>query len=259
MLKIACWNVNSIRSRILSVEKFIKEADPDVLLLQELKCEEQNFPYELFEDMGYNIKVVGQKTYNGVAICSKYIIEDVISSLPTLDSADKEEARFIEGTITANGEVFRLASVYVPNGSEVGSDKFAYKMRFFDALAEYFRQVQDDELFVAGGDYNVAIEEIDIHNPEYKSVGFHPDERAKMRTLVNAGINDVYRMKYPGEQQFSWWDYRAGSWQNNKGMRIDYLMVSNACVDVVQDAGVYMYVRGWPKPSDHAPIWITCR
>ena len=172
-MHLVSWNVNSIKSRASHLEQLVKSVSPDVILLQETKCQEDAFPYEFVEELGYNVVVAGQKSYNGVAILSRSRIEDVSKSLPYDDS--DTQARYIEGVTGINGSLFRVASVYVPNGSEVGSEKFAYKMKFFSRLAEYMKQLlQYDEKVVIGGDYNVAPEEIDVYDPKRLSgkVGF---------------------------------------------------------------------------------------
>ena len=258
-MHLVSWNVNSIKARLEHLEVLSKEYSPDVILLQETKSIDENFPYEFIEDLGYNVVVSGQKSYNGVAILSKSSIEDIIFKLPYDDTDD--QARYIEGVTKIGTHVFRVASVYVPNGSEVGSEKFEYKMKFFNRLSRHIETLLSyEENTLIGGDYNVAPEEIDVYDPKKLSgkIGFHIDERKKLREILNLGYKDSFRLLKNHEQAFSWWDYRSGSWDNNKGMRIDHILLSPKCSDLVSDAGIYSKIRGMTKPSDHAPIFIKC-
>ena len=248
-MKIISWNVNSVKARLEHLVKYLRENSPDVVLLQELKCQDEVFPFMEIEDLGYNIAVYGQKSYNGVSIFSKFPIEDVYKEL------DVSESRYIEAV--TNG--VRVASVYVPNGQEVGADKFKYKLSFFQKLHEHLKQLLEyDEKVVIGGDFNVAPCEIDVFDPKSMegSICYHPAERAAFNAIENSGYVDSFRAKYPGVQTFSWWDYRAGGYQNNKGMRIDHILLSPEAADVMQDAGIDLNPRGWDKPSDHAPTWV---
>ena len=248
-MKIVSWNVNSVKARLEHLVKYLRENAPDVILLQELKCQDEAFPYMEIEELGYNIAIYGQKSYNGVAILSKHRIEDVYKEL------DVSESRYIEAV--TNG--VRVASVYVPNGQEVGADKFKYKMSFFKNLHTHLKSLlQYDEKIVIGGDYNVAPCDIDVYDPQALrgTVCFHPEEQYWFRTIENSGYVDSFRVIHPEKQVFSWWDYRAGAYQGNKGMRIDHIFLSPEAADVLQDAGIDAITRGWDKPSDHAPAWV---
>jgi len=250
-MKIAAWNVNSIKSRLDHATQWIQEFQPDVVLLQELKCTTENFPYMEVEALGYHTAVYGQKTYNGVAILSKLPIENVKTGLPGFED---EHARYIEGTI--NG--VEVASIYVVNGSEVGSEKFEYKMRFYSALNDYLHKKREEETpYIIGGDFNVGFDEKDVWNPEkYQNrVLFSLPERQHLRTLVNMGYTDTFRAFYPAEHAYSWWDYREGSWQKDQGLRIDYLFASPQAADRLTAAGIDKTPRGLEKPSDHTPVW----
>lgn len=256
MVKIVSWNVNSINSRLQHLEKLIQEESPDVILLQELKCLEEKFPSLAIEHLGYNLAVFGQKSYNGVAILSKGPIEDVVRSLPCDDVGD---ARYIECVTTISGKVLRVASVYVPNGQAVGSEKFAYKLNFFDWLANHFeRQLKLNEVFIVGGDYNVAPDEIDVYDPKHLegTVGFHKDERRKFKACLSLGMYDSFRVLNKDQQQFSWWDYRTNGWKFHRGMRIDQILISPEALDCAINAGVLDSYRGLEKASDHAPITL---
>ena len=268
-IKIASFNVNSVKARLPIVLEWLKNSNPDIVLLQELKCLESDFPKGFFSDAGYNIAVAGQKTYNGVAILSKFKIEDVVKSLPILDDSTDEQARYIEAVIPMHGQAIRVASIYVPNGGGeilpgqqlVQTEKFRYKMKFFDRLNAHLKQLlQYDEIQVFGGDYNVAVEEIDVFDPKSLegTVCFHPDERQKFREILNLGLVDSYRACNPQSHAFSWWDYRGGSWQHNKGMRIDYLLTSPLASDKITSATLEdKGVRDQEKASDHCPACVV--
>ena len=268
-IKIASFNVNSVKARLPRLLEWLKMSNPDVVLLQELKCVETEFPFEAIFDAGYNAAVVGQKSYNGVAILSKFKIEDVVKALPVLEEEVDEQARYIEGVISVGNSAIRIASIYVPNGggdllqneTRENSQKFIYKMKFFERLKSHFSKLLElDEMQIFGGDYNVAVEEIDVFDPVSLSgtVCFHPEERKKFRSILNLGIVDSHRAQNPRSQAFSWWDYRGGSWQHNKGMRIDYLLTSPQATDkivatAIEDRGV----RDQEKASDHCPVCVT--
>ena len=255
MVTIATWNVNSVRARLPHVLSYLKETSPDILLLQELKCQTEAFPYMEIEDLGYNCAVHGQKTYNGVAILSKYPIDDVIKTLPG-DSSDFE-ARYIEAVISLENTALRVASIYVPNGQSAGSEKFAYKMRFFDRLYAHVNELMDyKEFLVLGGDYNVAPEAIDVYDPKSLegSICFHPEERAQLQKLTYLGLTDAFRATHPDTHQYSWWDYRGGGWQQNKGMRIDHLLLSPEAADILTTTNVDTTTRNKEKASDHAAV-----
>ena len=256
-ITIATWNVNSVKARLPNVVEWLQSAKPDVVLLQELKCLEEAFPKMEIEDCGYNIAVHGQKTYNGVAILSKHPIEDVTRSIPNFDD---EAARYIEGIISIAGKgAIRVASVYVPNGQSPDSDKFQYKMNFYDKLYAHLTSIRDfDEKIFIGGDYNCAPEDIDVYDPRSLrgTTCFHPDEQAHVRKLHNAGYADVYRKLNPNKQEFSWWDYRAGAYNYNKGMRIDYILTNPKAADSVIDCRIDAEPRGKEKASDHTPVIV---
>lgn len=202
--------------------------------------------------MGYNVAVKGQKTYNGVAILSKFPLEDIVKELSGDDTDD--HARYIEAV---TGGV-RVACVYVPNGQSPDSDKFDYKMNFYNRLREHIAELLTyEEKLIVGADYNVAPADIDVYDPKGMagSICFHPLEHKKFQSLINLGLTDAFRACHPQEQKFSWWDYRAGAWQNGKGMRIDHLLLSPQAADSLKNSDIQIEPRGWEKPSDHAPVW----
>lgn len=259
-IKITSWNVNSVKARLNHLVSFLETFKPDVLLLQEIKIVEEAFPLMEIEELGYNILIAGQKTYNGVAILSKFPLELVTRKLPGEES--DEQARYIEAIVSLKGSAIRVASVYVPNGQEVGSEKFQYKLRFFERLYNHINQtLKFGDIFAVGGDYNVAPEAVDVYDPKRLdgTVCFHPEERKWFRKILHSGMYDSFRILKPEAQQFSWWDYRSGAWQYNKGMRIDHVLVSPQAVDLLSDAGVEQSVRGLDKPSDHAPVWCEIK
>lgn len=258
MLKIATWNVNSIRTRKELAINWLKHNKPDVLLLQELKCLEEQFPKEDFEDLGYNIALHGQKTFNGVAILSLHPIEDVSTALE--HTPLPEHARYIEGVISFNKSAVRVASVYVPNGDSLDSDKYQAKLQFFDALEFHFQKLLKlEETLVIGGDFNVAPEDIDTYLPDasHDSVLFDIKVRKKLRSLLNLGLYDAFRLRYPEEKQFSWWDYRAGAWHKNHGLRIDHILLSPQAADKLADVTMDHDMRGKENPSDHIPVMAS--
>lgn len=258
-ISIATWNVNSVRSRLPQLLEWLRSNHaPDILCLQELKVVTEEFPAMEIEELGYNLALNGQKTYNGVAILSKFPMEDVIKSLPG-DNTD-EQARYVEAVISVGKHVLRVASVYVPNGQEVGSDKFAYKMRFFDRLYAHMQNWKKlDEMQILAGDFNVAPYGIDVFDPVTLegTVCFHPQEREKIRKILHLGYYDSYRTLHPASHQFSWWDYRGNGWKMNKGLRIDYLLLSPQATACLHESEVLHRMRDAEKASDHAPVVCT--
>ncbi len=258
MLKIATWNVNSIRSRLVHVQDFLKENRIDILLLQELKCENHQFPQEIFEEMGYNMAIHGQKSYNSVAILSRFSLEDIKTNFPSCP--DPSQARYVEAVISLpNNDAMKLISVYVPNGMEVGSEKFLYKLDFLENFTKHLKnELSLDMKIVVGGDFNIAPTDSDI----YKASGFEsglcvsPQERAHFQKMLNLGYSDAYRSKNPNKIEFTWWDYRESSWQQNKGLRIDHFLLSPEAQDQLLSCHIDMEFRSREKPSDHAPVII---
>jgi exodeoxyribonuclease-3 len=257
MTKIVTWNVNSINARLPNVIDWLEHNQPDIVLLQETKTLEENFPFEPIEDLGYNIAVLGQKSYNGVAILSKSPFDEVIKGLP--GDENDAQARYIEAVI---GNV-RVASIYVPNGRALDSEHFEYKMKFFDRLKNHAEELlKYEEAFVLGGDYNVAPEDADVYDPKAWKDKLHCSvpERNKVRALCNIGLTDANRTLHPastsqGQEMYSWWDYRRGAWQENRGLRIDLLLLSPQAADRLDAAGIDTEPRGLPKASDHTPVW----
>ena len=271
MIKIASFNVNSINARLPRFLEWLKHSKPDIVCLQELKCLEEKFPFEVINDAGYNCAVNGQKTYNGVAILSKFKIEDIVKTLPMLDSSQEQDvqARYIEAVIAVPNNPFRVASIYVPNGggellenqSLENSAKFLYKLEFFERLKLHISKLAKyDEMQFFAGDFNVAIDNIDIFDPAgfENQILFHPLERSKMRSLINLGLIDSYRICNPKIKEFSWWDYRANCYQKNHGARIDYILLCAKSSDKLASANIEnIGVRDQEKASDHCPVIIN--
>ena len=255
-MKIATWNINGIRARLPNVVAWLRESQPDVALFQETKCENGKFPGEDIEDLGYNIELNGQKSFNGVAILAKRPIEDVIRDLPGDDS--DEQKRYIEATIDG----VRLASLYLPNGNPVASDKFPYKLGWMDRLyARASALLETEEAFVLAGDYNICPEDRDVYDPH----GWRDDalcqleSRSRFRKIVYLGLTEAYRAIHPDGVAYSFWDYQAGAWRKNNGLRIDHLLLSPQAADRLEACDIDKEVRGHEeggaKASDHVPVW----
>jgi exodeoxyribonuclease-3 len=260
VIKVATFNVNSLRARIGNVLLWLKTAQPDVALFQEIKCLESELPRLEIEDLGYNFEAVGQKSYNGVAILSKrpFIVEQ--RRLPGGEGDD--HARYIEAVIdVADGKrhkALRVASIYLPNGNPVETDKFAYKLRWLERLNAHARDLLAfEEPLVLGGDYNVVPTDDDLYDP----VGWandalcRPESRAGYFGLLNLGYVDAFRALHSEPHQYTFWDYQAGRWQRDEGLRIDHLLLSPQAADRLTAVGIDKAERGKPEPSDHVPVW----
>jgi exodeoxyribonuclease-3 len=255
-MRIASWNVNSIKQRLDHLLKWLAAEQPDVVCLQETKCPDEAFPREPIEAMGYNVAVHGQKAFNGVALLSKRPFDDVTPRLPGDDGDD--HARFIEATVATEGAVVRVAGIYLPNGNPPSTDKYSYKLKWMDRLLSHLRErlVQEEVLLLAG-DFNVIPAAADVSNPEgwLGDALYLPQTREKFRALINLGMTDAIRAGSDAPGLYTFWDYQAGAWQRNKGIRIDHLLLSPQAADRLTGAGICKYVRAWDKPSDHVPVW----
>ncbi len=254
-LKIASWNVNSIRARVGHVTAWLREQQPDVLLMQELKGE--IFPAEVFKEMGYESAAVTQKTYNGVAVLSVIPIETINTTLAG-DDRDSH-ARFLETKIAG----LRIVNVYMPNGNPIGSDKFIYKLGWMDRmLAQMIRWLRDETPTVIGGDFNVIPEDIDCHKPEswVRDVLFQPEPRARYRAMLERGYVDAFRSLHPEVRgAFTFWDYFRNAFEHNRGIRIDHFLLSPAAASALVSCEIDKRPRTQEKPSDHTPIVVELR
>jgi exodeoxyribonuclease III len=254
---IATWNVNSIKQRTENLTAWLRERQPDVVCLQETKCVDEGFPREPFEALGYNVAIHGQKAFNGVAILSKLPFDEVTPRLP--GDPEDDHARFIEAAVSTASGVLRVASIYLPNGNPPNTDKYPYKLKWMSRLLEYSRErLLLEEPLVLAGDYNVIPAEIDVHHPELwvNDALFLPQTRASFRALTYLGLTDAIRATTDADGVYTFWDYQAGAWQKNNGIRIDHLLLSPQAADRLVTAGIDKHVRAWEKPSDHVPVWI---
>jgi exodeoxyribonuclease III len=255
-MRIATWNVNSIKQRMDNLTAWLSERQPDIVCLQETKSLDDAFPREAIEALGYNVAVHGQKAFNGVALLSKLPFDEVTPRLPG-DEADTH-ARFLEGVVSTAAGAVRVASIYLPNGNPPDTDKYTYKLNWMDRLTHYAHErLKLEEPLVLAGDFNVIPAEVDARNPA-RWVGdalFLPRTREKFRALCNLGLTDAVRAGADGLGPFTFWDYQAGAWQKNDGIRIDHLLLSPQAADRLIAAGVDKHVRAWEKPSDHVPVW----
>jgi len=252
-VKIATWNVNSIKARLQNVLAWLKSFSPDVVLFQEIKCVDDAFPRLEIEDLGYNVVTHGQKTYNGVAILSKSPIEDAAPGLPGDDGDD--HARYLEATVFGK---IRVASIYLPNGNPIDTPKFPYKLAWMDRLkAQMMRTLSLEEMAVFGGDYNVIPKDSDVYDARAYAMDalMQPDSRARFRSMLHLGLTDALRAFHPEEHLYSYWDYQAGAWQKDHGLLIDHLLVSPQAADKLVNSGIDKGPRGKEKASDHTPVW----
>jgi exodeoxyribonuclease-3 len=255
-MRIATWNVNSVNARLETVVRWFEEAKPDVACLQEIKCVDEKFPTEAFERLGYNVAVHGQKAYNGVALLSKTPLEDVRRGLPG-GEAD-EQARYIEALVSGP-EPVRVGCLYLPNGNPIPTEKFAYKLDWMGRLNAHARELLAlEEPFVLTGDFNVIPEPRDAEFPNnwLGDALFQPESRAAFRALKNLGLTEAYLQADGALGAYTFWDYQAGAWQRNNGIRIDHALLSPQAADRLAGVSIHRDVRAWDKPSDHVPLVV---
>ena len=253
-MRIATWNVNSVNARLETVLAWFREAQPDVACLQEIKCIDERFPSEAFESLGYNVEVHGQKSYNGVALLSKTPLEDVRRGLPG-DEAD-DQARYIEAVVSGT-KPLRVGCLYLPNGNPVTTDKFAYKLSWMRRLnAHAHTLLAYEEPLVLAGDYNVIPEAADVFDPAAwaDDALFRPESRDAFKALKWLGLTDAYSAVDGAPEGYTFWDYQAGAWPRNRGIRIDHLLLSPQAADRLTAVTIHRDVRGREKPSDHVPV-----
>ncbi len=251
-MKLATWNINSLNVRLPQLLDWLQANPVDAIGLQELKLTDDKFPFMELEAAGYQAVCHGQKTYNGVAILSKRPIEDVRRGLPGDDS--DEQARYIEAVV----DTVRVASIYLPNGNPLGTEKFPYKLAWMDRLVTHASSLlQHEEALVLGGDYNVCPLDMDCYDPP----GFaddalcQPESRNRFRQMLHLGLTDAFRALHPQRIAYSYWDYTGGAWQKDNGVRIDHLLLSPQAADRLEACDIDKSPRGRERPSDHTPVW----
>ncbi|HTH16027.1 MAG TPA: exodeoxyribonuclease III [Magnetospirillum sp.] len=253
MVRIASWNINSIRARLPNVLEWLNDARPDVVLLQEIKCQDDGFPLLEIEASGYRCAVHGQKSYNGVAILSRHPLTEVVRGLP--EANGDEQARYIEATVCG----LRVASLYLPNGNPAPGEKFDYKLAWMRRLVTHAQNLLATEVpFVLGGDYNVCPTDDDVYDPvNWQADALcRPESRALYRQLCHLGLTDAFRALHAEAHRYTFWDYQAGAWQRDNGLRIDHLLLSPQTADRLVACDIDKAPRGRDKASDHTPIWV---
>lgn len=258
-MKIASWNVAGIKARHNTLTKWLKWCDPDIVCLQEIKTVDSEFPGSEIEALGYHIETHGQKGFNGVAILSKTTPDEILRGLPGEDS--DVQARYLEAVYSTNFGVVRVASLYVPNGNPVNSDKYPYKLRWYERFYNHSASLLElEEPLVLAGDYNVISSALDAKNPEqWVGDALHlPESRKSFWKIMNLGFFDAVRST-TDKPSYSFWDFQSGAWQKNNGIRIDHLLLSPEAADKLENSVVQSEVRGWKKPSDHVPVCIELR
>ena len=263
-MKISTYNVNSINARLENLSLWLKAESPDIVLLQEIKTEFNAFPFFELAALGYEAKILGQKSYNGVAILSRHKIKVVAEGLPGFDD---ENSRYLEAIINVNETPFRVASIYLPNGNPPynnpdDTSKFTYKLNFMDALYHHAKNLLlSDEKIIVGGDFNVIMSNNDVYDPKsfLGNALFKPEVQERLRAIEYLGFYDAYRMLYPNNVAYTYWDYAGGAFQNDQGLRIDYLFLSPSVADCLQSIIVDKNPRRGIKPSDHTPLTAELR
>lgn len=247
---ISSFNVNSINARINNIINYLNEYPIDILLLQEIKSVEENFPYKTFEDLGYHIYTNCQKSYNGVAILSKFKMSN-----PKFNFFKDTQARFIEVDILD----FKIICVYVPNGNPINTDKYTYKLEWLEHFYSYCKTLlKTNKKIIIGGDFNIIQSNLDCYNEDdwTNDALFRVEVKKKIRKILHLGFYDSFRVKNKKRIAFSYWDYQGGAWQKDNGIRIDLILLSSNAIDELKNVGIHKSIRGQEKPSDHTPVWI---
>ena len=255
-MKIISWNVNSVRARIKNILDYIKLSKPDILLLQEIKTEEKNFPFDDFKNIGYESYAFGQKSYNGVAFLTKIKVSKIDKNI---FKDDKNQARSISCEINKKSKKIELINIYVPNGNPVDTEKYDYKKKWLNSFIKEIKKTQKkNKNIIIGGDFNIIPEKIDVHDyTRYENDAlFKIEIRKKFYELLNLGFVDIYRHINSTKEEYTFWDYFAGSWQRNLGMRIDHFLISKELVSTIKDVKINKNPRSKIKPSDHTPLEI---
>jgi exodeoxyribonuclease III len=257
-MKIATWNINGVKARIDNLLTWLREAEPDVVCLQETKSTDDQFPRLEIEALGYHVETHGQKGFNGVALLSRTSPDEVTRGLPGEDG--DEQARFIEGVYSHGAGVVRVASLYLPNGNPIGTDKFTYKLAWMERLDAWVAgRLALEEPLVLAGDYNVIPQPIDCKDPKAweGDALYQPESRRALHKLLNMGLTDALRATTDAAETYTFWDYQAGAWQKNNGIRIDHALLSPEAARMLQSVSIDKHVRAWEKPSDHVPLVVT--
>ena len=258
-MKISSWNVNSVRARILNIIKYIKSSNPDILMIQEIKTEEKNFPFSDFNSLGYKSYVFGQKSYNGIAFLSKKNIKNINTKFI---NDEKKQSRIIVADVESKSNLFKLINVYAPNGNPVQTEKYDYKKNWYNKFIKQIEKILiKNKNIIIGGDFNIIPEEKDVYNPNdfINDALFTLEIRKKYKILINLGFHDVFRNFNKKEGNYTFWDYQKGSWQKNNGLRIDHILVSSSLIDNVKKVEIIKSIRSQPKPSDHVPLECVFR
>ena len=256
-MKIATFNINGIKARINALPDWLDEAQPDVAVLQEIKSVDEAFPREIFEERGYNVETHGQKSFNGVAILSKFPLEDVRRGLP--GDEEDEQARWIEALVMGETQPIRICGLYLPNGNPSPGPKYDYKLAWMERMHARAQELLAEEIpAMMAGDYNIIPQPEDAKRPEAwkEDALFRPESRAAFRKILNLGFTDAFRARNQLPEQFSFWDYQAGAWNRNDGIRIDHLLLSPQAADCLTECKIDFEIRGREKPSDHVPVWV---
>ncbi|WP_412057800.1 exodeoxyribonuclease III [Bartonella sp. DGB2] len=255
-MKIATWNIAGIKARHETLITWLAQKTPDIVCLQETKTIDEKFPRDAIEDLGYHIEAHGQKSFNGVAVLSKQKPDEVIRGLP--GDVEDEQARYIETVYSTTTGVLRVASLYLPNGNPISGPKYAYKLRWMERLYNHAKQrLSYEEPLILAGDYNVIPQEKDAKKPAQwcEDALFVPKTRGAFQKICNLGLYDAIRC-VSDESLYSFWDFQAGAWPKNNGIRIDHLLLSPEALNHLKNASIEKSLRGWEKPSDHVPVWI---
>ena len=253
---ISSWNINSVRIRTENIEKYISEIDPDILMFQEIKCEDDKFPYKFFENKKYNCYVFGQKSYNGVAIISKKKLLKIDKSFKD----PKKQSRFLSADININGKLIKLICIYLPNGNPINTDKYPYKLKWLNNFLNFLKkEINNYDGIIIGGDFNIIPNSNDVGNPEdwENDALYRLEVRKEFRKILNIGFKDSFRLFNNKDKQYTFWDYTQGSWKKNKGLRIDHFLITDKISTKIKNVEIDKFTRGLNKPSDHEPIRVT--
>ena len=253
---ISSWNVNSVRARLENIKEYLKKFSPNVLMIQEIKTEDKNYPYEEIKSLKYESNVYGQKSYNGVAIISKEKLTNIKNDI----IKDKnKQSRIITAELKFKKKNIQLINIYTPNGNPVDTEKYSYKLYWLDSFIKKLKSIsKNNENILIGGDFNIIPAAEDVHDPKgYEDDAlFRLEVRKKLREIINLGFHDAYRYINADKEGYTFWDYMSGAWQKNNGMRIDHFLISNSLINIIKDVKINKYPRGRTKPSDHTPIEI---